>query len=687
MKQQILDEIKKNNKMTYKALLSKFNIGHRELEQILLTLKLEGKILQLHNHYKIFPNGLYLGNVLASSSNRKYIMCNNQKISLASNFLNGLMLNDVVTFTLNDNNEAEIYTIVDRQIGKMTCEVRQVNGKKTIIPYHDNINVKLPNHILDKLYDGDIIVVNIDPFTDETYLETIGRKDDPLIDDLIIALNYGFDDTYDEEYMAEVAALPTFVSEKECQNRIDYRNQPCFTIDGKYTKDMDDGVYGEICDNDIVRIYVHIADVSHYIKENSRIFERACQKTTSLYLNNSVFHMLHHIISYGICSLNENCDRLTKTIVMDIDSKGNIVNFDIQKSVINSKKKMTYEDVDEIIMHNNMVSGYEPFEKTLYILYKAALRLEQRYVDENGKNDFANNELSIDYNDDGTIQKVNNHSDSISRKIIEYLMIAANETVANWFLNIDMPTVYRVHEIPSASKINRVIAILNKEGYKIKPVKDIDNPKVLQKVLHVISAYEEYPIISSMLVMAMPRAKYSVENVGHYALALLAYLHFTSPIRRLADLLVHQIIDLIYEEPDKITPEYLNELEKQLKYLCNRASQMERQADMAERVAERRQLLKSLKINEEYTASIIDIGKKITIRLAGIDTFVDSQKLNSVLSYDSKRKRYYDRYSGNHLKIGSKLLAKITSIDRSNGSFNVKVLGMVNEYTKKKKMS
>ena len=692
MKERILEIISKNSgKITFKNLLSEFNIGRNELNKLLLELKLDGRILQVGNKYKLFPDNLHLGSITISSSGRKYIFHDGEKISVASNFLNSVILNDTVAFNINENNEAEIVSIVDRVLGKMTCEIKLIDGKKMVIPFHDGIDIKLDKNVLDKLYDGDIIVVNItndDMFGNEyEYIKTIGRRDDPLIDDVANALNFGFDNDYDEEYMKEVYKFPTSVSDNETIGREDYRDQQSVTIDGINTKDMDDGVYAEMREDGIIRVYVHIADVSHYVKKNSRIFERACEKTTSLYLNNSVFHMLHHIISNGICSLNPDADRLTKTVVMDIDKDGNIIDYNIVKSVINSKKKMAYEDVDQIIMNNNMVPGYEKFEKQLYILYDAAVRLEKRYVEDNGKINFANTELSIKYNDDGTIKTVANRENSISRKIIENLMIAANESVANWFVNMDMPTVYRVHEFPNIYKINNVIEELNKEGYKIKPIKDIDNPKSLQKILAILSSYPEYPIISQMLVMAMQRARYSTENVGHYALGLPAYLHFTSPIRRLADLLVHMMIDLILVDSDKITPEYLNEIERTLEDLCIHASKMERQADMAERIAERREILKMLAKNmdQEYEAIIVELGRKIKIRLAGVDTYIDSHDLKDIYRYDSKRKRYYDPEEKQHIKvgIGTKIYVKIINIDPINDKFNVKIVN-TNNYCKKK---
>ena len=692
MEDKILDIIKnENGKLTFKSLSRLINISNDELKDLLLKMKLAGRIFQKGDKYYLFPEDLCLGSITISSTGRKYIFYNGEKITVDASFFNELILNDVVTFKINSNNEADIVSIVHRPLGKITCEIKEIDGKKTIVPFHNNMSFKFNNDILDTLFDGDIIMVNINPenatsVPTATYLGKLGRRDDPLIDDIAIALNYGFDNNYDDEYLKEIDEYPTYVSLDDTLGRVDFRDQKCFTIDGADTKDMDDGVYGEVIDDNIIRIYVHIADVAHYVKPGSRVFERACDKTTSLYMNDSVFHMLHHIISNGICSLNPNTDRLTKTVIMDIDKDGNIINYEIVNSVINSKKKMTYEDVDEIMMHDKMVSGYEDYQKELYILYDAFLRLEKRYVLENGKLNFANTELSVTYNEDGTIKSVNNKENSIGRKIIENLMIAANESVANWFVSMDMFTVFRVHEFPDLYKVNAVIDKLNKSGYHIKPITDVDNPKAMQKIIQVLSTYEEFPIISQMLVMVMQRARYSTENLGHYALGLPAYLHFTSPIRRLADLLVHMLIDLIMTKPEKLTPEYLVQLESYLKELCEASSKMERQADMAEAIAERRQILKKLAKDKdmEYEATVIDLGNKIRLRLSGVETYFDSSHLKNVLGYDHRRKRFYDKDTKQHLRIGTKLWVRILNVDPINDNFSVKVLGMVNEDVKKK---
>ena len=693
MKEKIFAAIKEQNgKINFKNLSKKFDISTTELQQILLELKLDGIIFQSGNKYMLFPSDLYLGKITTSTSGRKYIFYNNKKIDISNTFINDVIIHDIVSFKINENNEAEIISIVHRELSHMTCEIKVIDGNKIIIPFYEGTNFTLPKEIMNTLYDGDIIEVSIEPTEELNYLNAkfikkLGRRDDPSIDDLAIAINYGFDNDYTTEYMEEVKKLPTFVNDDDLKDRIDYRNQLVCTIDGINTKDMDDAVFGEVLPNGIIRIYVHIADVSHYIKKDSLIFQRACEKTTSLYMNNSVFHMLHHIISNGICSLNPNVDRLTKTIVMDIDKSGNIINFDIQKSVINSKKKMTYEDVDNVIIHGIDRDDYKPFQKQLFILYDAAIRLEKRYTEKNGKLAFASNELDISYYLDGSIKEIKDYDDtSISRKIIENLMIAANESVATWFSNMDIPSVYRIHELPDIMKINNVIMELNKAGYKIKPIRDIDNPKSLQKILNTLSKYEEYPIISQMLIMSMQRARYSVNNAGHYALGLDAYLHFTSPIRRLADLLVHMMSDIVLRDYEKITPEYLKECEIYLDKLARDASSMQIQADMAEKIAERRLILKKLEkhAGEIYEGTIIEVGKRIKIRVEGIDTYIDCHDLDSIFSFDPKRKFYYDKDTNTKIKIGTKVEIILKSASAISDRFTISILGIKKQDIKKK---
>lgn len=423
MKDKIFEAIKnRNGKITFKMLSKRFNIDSQELKNLLLELKLDGKIFQQDNKYMLFPDGLKIGTVVALPSGNKYISYNDLKLTIPSDFFNCLILNDVVCFKYIDEKNIELISIIDRPLSKMTCTVMDLNGKKQIIPYHEGLRVNLPLRDIKNLSIGDIILVDltsneINDYCNATFIKKIGRIDDSSIYDKEVLLNYGFTDEYSDEYIKELSKYPKRVSEEEIIGRQDYRNQKSFTIDGIDTKDMDDGVYAQIINDNIIRVYVHIADVSHYIKMGSEVFKRACNLTTSVYTINSVFHMLHYVISNGICSLNPNEDRLTKTVILDIDKEGNIVDYNIVKSVINSKKKMTYEEVDEILLNNNIPTGYENFVSEILILKEAANRLEKRYFN-NEKIKLQNAKSSMSFNDDGTVCDINSIGNTPAEKIV-----------------------------------------------------------------------------------------------------------------------------------------------------------------------------------------------------------------------------------------------------------------------------
>lgn len=696
MKEKIYEAIKlQNGKLSFNNLKKKFMLDTDTLKNILLELKLDGKILQTSNKYILFPSDNYIGEISLTQSGNKIIFYNGERIALSSDFFNNVILNDVVSFRLNKNKEAEITSIIDRKLGNITCEVINDNGKKRIVPYHLGIDISLPKEITKDLIDGDIILVNVTPndvsdYCDATFVKKLPiSKNDPNKREILTAINYGFDNDYSDEYLEELKKYPKEVCEDEIGTRCDYRRQKSFTIDGINTKDMDDGVFGERIANNLIRVYVHISDVSHYVKPGSLVFERACEKTTSAYIGNSALHMLHHVISNGICSLNPCEDRLTKTVVMDIDENGEIVNFEVVKSAICSKKKMNYDDVDSILLNKDIPLGYEEFVDTLNILHEASLRLENKFVNVDGKINFASNELKKIYNSDGSIRAIYDPEYSPGSKLIENLMIAANKTVATWLYWSSIPSVYRIHEVPDLNKINMAIEMMNLSGYKMKFINNADSPKVIQKLLNKISNTDEFPVLSGILVQFMQRARYSVENVGHYALGADAYTHFTSPIRRLPDLLVHMIVDLILESPDKIDKINFREMEKNLQSLCSRASKMERQADAASKDMEQALLVENLakSIGEVFTANVCDIDKKIRIRVNGIDCVIDKEDLADNFKYDKTRKLYYDNDNGSYIKLGAKLLVQIKSINIVNRSVRLSVLAVQNNKIKKKTLN
>ena len=687
MKEKVFELIKeRNGRINFRELKSKLKIDTTSLENLLLELKLEGKILQTSNKYSLFPDDLLIGDVSTNLSGDKVIFYDNMKIPVAEDSFNALLFNDVVAFRINSDDKAEVVSIIDRRIKNITCEVIVEDGVKKVIPYHKDIKVSLDKSDMKELLDGDIIVVDIDVNSDDEYCNAIlvkklDIKNSPNKQEIETAISYGFlSNDYSDEYMEELAKSPKEVTEDDTVNRTDFRKLRTYTTDGSNTKDMDDAWSVQRLENGDIRVYVHIADVSHYVKVGSKIFERACEVTTSLYLNNTVFPMLHHTLSNGICSLNQAEDRLTKTVIMDIDKDGNIYNTKIVKSVINSNKKMTYDDVDEILLGKSIPSGYEAYVDDIKLGNEVAIRIRKR-MERNGMISFASDELNKKYDSDGKLISYQRMGESPARKMIEFLMIATNSEVAKFLYNSPLPGVFRIHEYPELRKINEAIRTLNQLGKRIRPLRELDSPIALQKVQKSLQNDEDYQIVSSILLRHLKRAGYSTINIGHFALALYFYTHFTSPIRRLPDLLVHILLDILLEEQELIEEIDFDLLRSKLDRLCGHASYMSRQADLAEKEADKNSIIMEMKnhIGEEYECTIIDIGSRLRVRINSIDTWVSPKCLGDNFKYNKKKEKFYDMESNTYLNIGSKGVAVLNGVDEVNKNLKISILGLTNE--------
>ena len=291
----------------------------------------------------------------------------------------------------------------------------------------------------------------------------IGHKDDPDIEIESIAAKYGFVKEFPQEVMDEVAKIPDKVLPEEIEGRIDLRDEIIFTIDGKDTKDMDDAVSLKKDDKGNYILGVHIADVSHYVKEDSALFKEALKRGTSAYLIDSVIPMLPHELSNGICSLNPNVDRLTKTAQMTITPEGKIIDYEIFDSVIKSRKKMTYEDVNQILERNIQVEGYEEYEETLKLMNELSQILSYN-SQKRGNIEFYSDELKVEVTKEGSPLDFIERHQGAAEKLIENFMIAANTSVTKYFSDMDVPFIYRVHAVPNGDKLIKALKTLKEEG-------------------------------------------------------------------------------------------------------------------------------------------------------------------------------------------------------------------------------
>ena len=371
-------------------------------------------------------------------------------------------------------------------------------------------------------------------------IKIIGHKDDPQVDILSIAYKYGIYEDFGTEVEAELENIPTSVTEKECIGRRDLTNEMIFTIDGDDTKDIDDAISLEYV-NGIYRLGVHIADVSNYVKENTALGDEAYKRGTSSYLADTVIPMLPHQLSNGICSLNPNEKRLTISCVMDINEKGNIVDYDIFLSVIKSRIKMTYKKVNDIIVRNKVAEEYKPYVETLRLMSHLADILRKEKV-ARGYIDFDLDEAKAIQDENGVCVDIVKRTREKGEMLIEDFMIAANETVAKHIYNMQLPFIYRVHENPKPEKVEEFMTLVKLLGYRLKSKVTDLTPKGMQRILDELRDKKEFKILSSLLLRSMRKAEYSSENLGHFGLASKAYTHFTSPIRRFPDLTVHRLL-------------------------------------------------------------------------------------------------------------------------------------------------
>lgn len=572
------------NNYTFKELKKKLKISNQELHSLLEELEKENKMIYDFDNDTYIPikNNYFITTCKCNKKGTMSIDYKKETFILSDKETYGILPFDKVLFQKTDFG-FKLKKIIKRNNPEIVCEIME-NGKIKMV---DNSNILIKdNHEIKKLNlpVGTRILVNLDNELNSngfkiTLKEILGHKNDLNSDLEAIAYNNGFSLRYSEEQIKQAYSLPTFVSDKEKEGRYDLTHKKIFTIDSKHTKDMDDAVGIEVLENGNYLLTVAIADVAHYIKPNSPLYERAKENTTSLYLIDSVLHMLHPQLSNGICSLNPNEERLAKAYEIEIAPNGDVKDFQIKNAVIKSKKKMTYEDVNKILEKNLYLEDYKEYRNELLLMNELSHILTNKRKN-SGALDFDSKEIVFKLDENKNIKEITTQTQQEAEKIIENFMVLTNEQVAEYMLNLGMTFVYRNHDIPFDDKVNETVKLIKTLGYRVNTINNCSDPHVLQKILQTLSSKEEFFILSSLLLRSMQRAYFSTDNHGHFGLASEAYSQTTSPIRRLMDLIIEYIIDNIEnifkdEENFKI-------LEKELKELCERATFMEKCADKAE---------------------------------------------------------------------------------------------------------
>ena len=679
---QILELLQKKSIISLNDLTMHFkDITSDELSTVLHKLELDGKIYNVSpNHYTSFPSNFFITKIYCNKKGFKYIHHKGKTIFLPSEYADSYLPYDTVVFA-QKNQSIVPQKVLKRENPEVICEIIESDGKKKIKLVGNNtfpIYLSLKNLLeqdlsLSDLPIGTRILVNVS--TEEfngkysaEFIEIMGHKDDLDAELIAIGYNNGFCIRYSAEELAQVENTPTKVSEEDLQNRVDFRNETIFTIDGEHTKDMDDAVGLKKLPNGNYLLNVSIAAVSYYIKPGSPLWMRAEKNTTSLYLIDSVSHMLHSQISNGICSLNPNVDRLAKSFLIEIDKIGNIVDFQVVDSVINSKKKMSYEKVNQLLEQNEIPESYEPFIADLLLMQELSTIISERRR-KNGAIDFDSSEIKFILDDNKNIADVEVTKQGMAERIIENFMIITNEGMAEYMLRQGLTFIYRNHEIPFKEKLNETFSLIKNIGYRFEAAKNTDDPHVIQKVIQSLSSKEEFFILSSLILRSMQKAYYSTENHGHYGLALRAYSQTTSPIRRFLDLVIQTILDNIDYFYDPNTD--ITEIKEYLSRVCEHASIMERNEDKAEYEANKLYMIDYIlqRKDEEFDAYVCDITPRYMIvktpkLIEGIVYFDDID--DGKFEYSPQNKWLSSKTSDCRIIIGSKLRVHVKDCDREN---------------------
>ena len=670
-----------------KALKIKGETQEKILFEALNKLTEDGIIFKENKQgYRIFPtqSGFAFGQLQINRSGTGFVHTNDEHTILIENCdLNGALNGDNVIVTnifskRKDYYHGEIYKITKRNTGNLIYEVIRNDDNVTLVPYNylENVNIDINKNEFKDLIDGDLVLVNIG--CESNYgiykgniIKTIGHNDDPNIDIKLIFEKYNIPVEFSNKVKQEIKNMSKEVTEEEIKDRTDLRDEISFTIDCDNTKDKDDSLIIKKLDNGNYLLKVNIAHVSHYIKEDSEIFKEALNRTTSHYPGLTCIPMLPRELSNGICSLNPNVDRLTRTVEMEIDSNGNVLHYDIYNSVINSKIAMSYSKVNRVL-NGEYIEEYNKFKPELELLKELNIILESKKQKRNYIN-FDVAEPTILQNKLENKLEFKENNLGVAGQIIENCMLLANETVYNHFAWHIL--AYRVHEKPNEEKVREVINILRQSGIKIPKLKNIDS-KSLKSIIENLGNDDISKIVKEYLLKSMKKARYDTLNVGHFALQYNTYGHFTSPIRRIIDLITHMTIDNI--ETFDYSEEAVKNYEKFLQKVCERTNKIEKTAKIIEDEVMDMLMAKEMEkhIGEQFEVYITDISKNsILVRTSNL--IRGKIKLENMSDdkyyFDYDKKAVIGKKSKNKYQIGNKLIVLVKDASKETRTINFEI--------------
>lgn len=644
----------------------------------------EGSLLKIKKEKIVLPEryGVYVGRIDVNKRGFGFVFRGEGKgdIFVPENALKTAMNGDKVQVKLIRENagtrraEGEILEVLERKNSKIIGVYEQTKAFGFVSPedqklQHDIFISKSNRNFAET---GDVVVVEITKWPEKgrnpegIIVEILGKKGDKGVDILTVVKKFNLPEAFPPKVLTYTDSLSEAADEKEFSKRRDLRGEKIMTIDGADAKDLDDAVSVVKLENGLYKLSVHIADVSHYVRENTPLDKEAFKRATSVYLLDLVIPMLPEKLSNGLCSLNPFEPKLALSCDMIIDGEGKVVEHEIYESVIESKLRATYEDVTKVLQGemNETLAKYEEFVPMIEDMRDLQRILEMKR-EKRGAIEFDFPESKIKLDKLGKPVEVSLYPREISNKIIEEFMLVCNETVSEHMFWTHMPFIYRVHEEPDEEKLKAFTEFSYNLGYPVKLYAGIQ-PKSLQEVLKKVEGKKEEPVLSKLLLRSMMQARYAPENIGHFGLAATYYSHFTSPIRRYPDLLIHRIIkEFLHGKID----------EKRVRSLVPIVSEASKQASEMERVAvDAERELDALKKAEFMQQHIGEVFEGIISSVTNFGLFVElPNTIEGLVHITSLYDDYYvydERYmtligerTGKKYALGEKIRVLVSNVN------------------------
>ncbi|WP_420845945.1 ribonuclease R [Niallia circulans] len=604
--------------------------------------------------------------------------------------LNGdIVLARVTSESSGQRREGTIVRIIERGVQQIVGTYSESKHFGFVIPDDKKIatDIFIPKGSTKGSIEGHKVVVKLTSYpegrknAEGEVVKILGHKNDPGVDILSVIHKHGLPLAFPDNVLEQANNAPDTIDEEEIANRRDLRNETIVTIDGADAKDLDDAVTVTMLENGNYKLGVHIADVSYYVTENSPIDVEAEERGTSVYLVDRVIPMIPHRLSNGICSLNPKVDRLTLSCEMEITSDGEVVSHEIFQSVIKTTERMTYADVNSILhdkdeelraKYEGLVPMFERMEDLAAILRKKRMT--------RGAIDFDFKESKVIVDEDGKPQDVILRERSVAEKLIEEFMLVANETVAEHFHWMQVPFIYRIHEDPKEEKLRRFFEFITNFGYIVKGTANSVHPRALQEIIESVQGTPEEMVISTVMLRSMQQAKYYPESLGHFGLSTEFYTHFTSPIRRYPDLIVHRLIRTYLIEGD-ISSATQEKWNSRLTEIAEHSSSMERRSVEAERETD--ELKKSEymldKIGEEYDgiiSSVTNFGMfvELTNTIEGLVHV--SYMTDDYYRYDERHFAMIGERTGKVFRIGDEITVRVVNVNKEERAIDFEIVGM-----------